>query len=201
MKTIFLFSFLCISLWMQSFAAGPVNANVSFNSYVSVGWGTWHNVLTCVSGTYGEFYLHPDLDKAWNYYLKVTINNYHKPTKEEIKAYKKNNQWVEYTGTIKYVVDDKYPTLREALMKFNRPLMHNDRNAYDPNWKKPAIRKEVDCRIRFVPKKKGPGTLNIWVDDVCIGLDLNGCLNNNYERKQKRKENIRSFFEGWGLYY
>lgn len=167
---------LSIYLCVCSLNASPVKANVAIGCYVSVAWGSWENYSTYVSGTYDEFYLHPDSDQPWNYYFKLKIYNYHAPTKEEIKHYKKSGEWVKYVGQIEYAVDDRYPELIDALKKFNRPLMHKDHRSWDHEWKKPMIRKEKIVTVIFIPTKKGPGTINIFIDDIAIGLNLHNCL-------------------------
>lgn len=85
-------------------------------------WTEWALVRLDIRGGYNGMTFRPMNSDPWLYYLGFTIDNFAFPTKQEIKAHKKENREYFYTGTCEYYVCDEYPTITSILKKFKRPI-------------------------------------------------------------------------------
>ena len=80
-------------------------------------WTEWALVRLDIRGGYNGMTFRPMNSDPWLYYLGFTIDNFAFPTKQEIKAHKKENREYFYTGTCEYYVCDEYPTITSILKK------------------------------------------------------------------------------------
>lgn len=136
-----------------------------FNTYVSSA------EVGQLYGNYGDFKLLTDRDKPWGYYVfRVKIDNFKKPSKEEIKQHKKNNQWYVYSGTFEYSVCDAYPTARDAfslgwLIGYFREIDNQT-----------VVRRTAKATIKIAPYSKGecPQCYNIYFEGIGFAIDFGG---------------------------
>lgn len=176
----------CLFNSLSVFSAATLSTNCYYNGY----WGDWKNYWTECWGNYGGFKLYNYGEHISNYHFAFNINGYTTPSKKEIKEHRKNKTWWTYTGTVEYYISDVYPTLKSALMELGRPLEEKDADDFDYKYKKLPLARAANmskngktigftriiakATIKIAPYKKHPDTYNIWVDDVALGISLNG---------------------------
>lgn len=105
------------------------------------------------------------------------INNYIRPSKEQIKSHLQSKQWYEYSGYVEYYVSDQYPTA-EDITKANILVIPNPRIDETPTVKRRAM-----ATIRIAPYKKNPFCYNIFFDNVGIGFSAYGLKYGSYKLK------------------
>lgn len=97
---------------------------------------------------------------------------------ENYEGVYKNNQWLNYKGTVEYYVCDDYPSAYDIWTKrphYYSGLLHNSLNLiywnyHDDQWnKRPVKRVKMQADIRIAPFKKSPkhimyiGKMWVWV--------------------------------------
>lgn len=101
-------------------------------------------------------------------FFKFHINNFSRPTKDELKNAKKTGKWLFYRGVVEYFVNDKYPTAEE-FCKANTFVIPNPRRDETPN-----VKRETSCTIKIAPFKKHPEIYFIEFDNVAIEISIKG---------------------------
>ena len=99
-------------------------------------------------------------------YFAFNITNFTPPSKKDLKAHQKSGEFFEFTGTVEYCVNDKYPTA-EALAKSCTFVLPNPR--YDET---PTVTRRTHATISVAPYKKKPVVFNIWFDNIGIAISL-----------------------------
>jgi len=161
-----------------------ISANaVRYNLYYDGMWHGWDDVIGySVSGYYANFYLYNRADGFSNYVLRVTINDYKEPDKKIKKMLIKNNQWIEFDGTVEYFICDDYPTAYDIFKNrrhYYYGLAHYGLNLIywnyrDEQWnQRPTVRVKKGCKVRIAPFKKRPEMLNVSWENVGLGINLN----------------------------
>lgn len=130
-------------------------------------WSQW-------SKTYGEISMYKDdsgivlKTSGGLVYFKFQIDNYVPPTKAELRAHRKSDEWFTYTGTVEYSVNDTYPTA-EAIAKASSFVMPDPRRDQTP-----TVQRRTRCTIRVAPYKKLPSCYNVYFDGIGVGIDISG---------------------------
>ena len=157
-------------------------------------WGNWGSCSAQMQGSYNGFILYQPWEHPSNYYFSFDIDNRTPPTKKEVKEHFKKKIWWEYTGTVEYYVCDVYPTIKDCFKAFDRPLMKSDLESSEYSNKLSVLRatrirqqgsfvekgltkRTARATIKIAPyshKTLKPKCYNIWFEDVCFGIDLNG---------------------------
>lgn len=101
-------------------------------------------------------------------FFKFHINNYRKPTKEEIKQHFKNNKSFIYYGTVEYYVSDHYPTAKD-FSKASAFVVPDPRLDITP-----VVLRHAKCEIRILPYQKQPEVYYIMFDDIAIEISIKG---------------------------
>lgn len=128
-------------------------------------WGQWKESMTLsYSNGYlivkidrGEYVIYKNFDHPSNYVFRVKINNFYiDKNKKSRKEHIKNNEWYEFTGIVEIYTDSE-----TFISQF----------PYVPTHDKPEIKSNMfSARIKVEPYKKSPKTLNIFFDNVGLGL-------------------------------
>lgn len=145
-------------------------------------WGDWKNMPSeyTFKGNHWDFVYyekgkHPS---QWTWHL--VIYNYYPPTKEEIKAHKKNNEWFVYEGTLEFYVADECPTLKSLLKVYPLPFLGpNDitKELYQTGKIKSCKLTTMRVKVKIAPYDKYPRVYNIWSlyeSGVALGINLGG---------------------------
>lgn len=156
-------------LSLFSSSASDIYTCVNVNGY----WSNWVYRSMMVYGRYSSIQIGGYNDdyrlcEPWDYSFKFTINNYHAPTKKELKYHYKNNIWFEYSGTVEYWVNDEYPTIEAVFRNFKWP-------AIAQTGKTIRAKRTAKAIIRIAPYKKHPKIYNIIFDNVGFAIDLKNC--------------------------
>lgn len=160
---------------------------VAFNRYIEIAWDGWNwSSSDDIYGNYGDFYFYPRGGFPRDYYFRVTLKNFSMPTQKELKRHRKKepNKWYEYQATVEYIIDDKYPTLKDAIKALGMPLSISDHNYQSKN--KPFVKRSATATVRISPNssksKVWPEVYNIWIDNIEIGIAIDlrgGCWSNH----------------------
>lgn len=144
-------------------------ANISVSCNVAGYWSPWENAFGAnVCGSFSGFSIAYSSDQNWDWYIRFHIDNYRVPTKEEMKALKKVDRWLEYKGTVEYYVIDEYPTIEDVMRAFGPRLL-------PPKGPNHRVKRTAKATIKIAPYKKFPKVYNILFDGVGYAIDLNGC--------------------------
>lgn len=149
----------------------------SYNSYISAEWSQSFNYRgewSSWNKEYGRIFHYEDesgiilkTDGGLKYF-EFKITNYVAPTKKQLKEHLKSGEWFEYTGVVKYCVNDNYPNA-ESLAKANLFVMPSPRTDVTP-----TVMRETTCIIRVQPYKKLPSTYNVFFDEIGVAIDISG---------------------------
>ena len=169
--------FVIITLTLLAIAT---KAQIRTCAYYDGYWGKWKDqwLPSLFSSSPEKFYydlygnesgfiVYNKGDHPSDYVFKFQINNYVKPSKQQIKDHYKRNDWYEYNGTVEYFVVESAPTIKEILKKWGFPIYHDWSTRNEPIAKRVA-----NATIKIAPYKKHPELYNIWFDDVAIGIQL-----------------------------
>lgn len=160
MKKIIL-TFLFFLLPLTTFA---VKGCICLNGY----WGAWTTLsLITGSGYINDFVLYYINVHPSQYFARITISNFTVPSKDEIKYHLKNRCWYEYSGTVEYYVSDAYPTIESILQKGWIYWMDMHPDGYTH-----YVKRTANASIKIAPYKKEPNVVNIFFDNVGIGLQF-----------------------------
>ncbi|MBD5363197.1 MAG: hypothetical protein HDR79_06115 [Bacteroides sp.] len=160
--------FLTIFLAFVSICASGAEIDMAYsvNNY----WSDWERASGV--GIYGQcsgFSLSYYGDQYWNWFFRFQIQNYTIPTKEAMKSYRKNDQWIVYYGTVEYYVTDKHPTI-EACMKAAGITGFIPGEGYE--YLGHRVKRTANATIKIKPYKKFPQVYNIYFDGVGLAIDL-----------------------------
>ena len=138
--------------------------NVNCSCYYDGYWGQHMAINDAVFyGDYHSFIIYAPKKHPSDYWFKFTIDNYRKPSKNEIKMAKKNNQFLSFTGTVEYYVNEEYPTIKEVFKKYHGPLIQGGTH---------PVKRVAKATIKIQPFKKHPFCYNFWFDDVGFAIFL-----------------------------
>lgn len=160
---------LCITLLFCLFALMGKAADIAVCCNVNNYWSSWEQAhCVGVYGNFSGFSISYAGAQNWDWFFKFQIHNYYVPSKDEMKRYKKNDQWIEYHGTVEYYVTDKYPTIESVMRVAGTHLLPANGNDL-------RVKRTAKATIRIKPYKKYPKVYNIYFDGVGYGIDLMGC--------------------------
>ena len=154
---------------------------LSYNLWYDGVWHGWDDFHYSVSGTYDDLIFYYQADGISHYMLRITINGFWVPDKKTMKECIKNNQWLNYKGTVEYYVCDDYPSAYDIWTKrphYYSGLLHNSLNLiywnyHDDQWnKRPVKRVKMQADIRIAPFKKSPKTYNVYWENVGLGITV-----------------------------
>lgn len=140
----------------------PFEYSLFYNGY----WGEQQEVpgTEVMRGTFDNFIIVPLSYHPSAYYMKVTLKNYYKPTKKEMKDRLKRNRWYEFEATVEWFVTNResnggYKGESEDAWDMVRFFLIDMGNA---NY--PTIFKKISCTatVKIAPYKKNPVVYNIW---------------------------------------
>lgn len=171
---IIVFNRLCLFIVMGFFASSvfpqyylkipPKQGYVYCNCYYDGYWGKETSILNAVFyGDYHSFIVYNPDDHPSEYRFKVTIDNYHKPSKSEVKMSKYNNDFITYTGTVEYYVNEEYPTIKDGLKKFYGPWVGGGTH---------PVKRVAKATIGIENFNNHPKTYNILFDEVGFAIFL-----------------------------
>lgn len=155
-----LLSFLAIAIISIScYAQGTFNYCTMRNGI----WGEWKSsenpldsyLIDKINDC--EWVIYRYCNHPSNYLLRLKINNFHLDNdKKSRKEHLKNNQWYEFSGSVEIFTD---------------PETFSQRFPFVPTYDKPEIRNmKIPAQIRIEPYKKKIQTINIFFDEVGLGL-------------------------------
>lgn len=144
-------------------------------TYISYGidgyWSSWKvPLLYEFDGTISNFVIYADVDHPSVFLLRVKINNYIKPTKDEIKKHLKNDDWFKFYGTVEYWVCDEYPTIKEVFKRTDEyycKFVHNPSSRYSHSEEGRKVKRTAQAIIKTKCDKKGViKVISIFFDDI-----------------------------------
>jgi hypothetical protein len=160
MKRYIITLFFALISITQSFA--QFTSSVYYDGY----WGNWHKWANKLYGNYGGMIVYnPNYHRSL-YQFKFSITNYRAPSKDEIKQHWKSKEWFVYYGVVEYYVTDDYPTIKDALKKFNFPAI------FPKEGPRPIAKRTANATIKIAPYKNHPKVYNIFFEDVGFAIDL-----------------------------
>ena len=172
------------------YAEGTNRLRVSTCVCVGNMWAEkWNNTAYKAATTYnGDKFIitvYARNDEVWNYYCKITINDFSIPDRKTIKAHQKNDKWFFYGDCdIEFFYNVEYPSVEECFANYGGFVV----NSKDTSAKK----RKVKGRAKFNPYfftagsekkdvKKMDMAINCWFDEVGYGVDFTDLL--LFERK------------------
>lgn len=181
-------------IFLLTGATASMSQSKKFACYYDGYWGNWSSYSAQMQGNYSGFNLYLPWEHPSNYFFSIDIDNRTPPTKKEVKQHFKNKTWWEYTGTVEYYVCDVYPTIKDCLKEFGRPLMKSDLETTEYSSKLSVLRatrirqqgsfvaqgytkRSARATIKIEPysyKTLKPMVYNIFFDGIGLGLDLDG---------------------------
>ena len=120
-----------------------------------------------VYGNYSGFCTYQSTAHPSTYSFKFQITNYTAPDKKTKKEHLKNGKWYEYSGTVEYYVNEKFPTIKDRL---KISTMFGRFPSVSPSYE--AKKRIVNATIQIAPYKDHPKVYNIWFEGVGVGIDL-----------------------------
>ena len=121
-------------------------------------WTDFSSKICLIYGNYDSFIMYRSNLHPSNYNIKLSINNYHKPSKKDLDK----NGWATYIGKIEYYVNEEHPTIKDV---FKGKVVLGPLDGTHP------VKRVADAKIK-IKFKKHPKTYNIWFDDVGLAIDL-----------------------------
>ena len=156
-------------------------------------WSDWKSQYYWdINGSYNGFIIYDKYAHPSNYFFKFYVAGRIAPDKKEIKQHYKTRTWWEYGGSVEYFVCDVYPTFKDCIMEFGRPLKKEDLETKDYQNKLSILRasylskgksfspvglmkKSSPAKIKIAPypkKSYAPQVYNIWFDGVGLAFDM-----------------------------
>lgn len=148
----------------------------TWNFYYDGFWHEWVPITTAINGSWNDLIFYYPAEGIENYQLRVVIDNPQvMPDIKQRKVMIKNNQWIEFSGTVEYFVCDDYPTAYDVFKNYRigyeRAFIYH--NFRDKDWnRRPTKRVKKKATIRIAPFKKNIETFNIWWENVGLGISL-----------------------------
>ena len=174
--------------------ASSYSGDLKFAFYYDGYWGDWTDFSSFkIYGSYNGFSINYFEDHPSEYFFSFDIDNRTPPTKDEIKKHRKSNSWWEYTGTVEYYVCDVYPTFKDCIKYFKRPLQKRDIESEEYKNKLSMLRASylskgktfVPIGYRKITSKATikiapyinkdlpfPRVYNLWFDGIGMGIDM-----------------------------
>ena len=156
-------------------------------------WSNWKIQFDWkIQGSYNGFIIYNKYEHPSNYFFKFYVVGRIAPDKKEIKQHYKTQTWWEYEGSVEYYVCDIYPTFKDCIKQFGRPLLKEDletmeyqnklsvlRASYLSKGKSYTptglIRKQSPAKIKIAPypkKSYAPQVYSFVFDGVGMGFDM-----------------------------
>lgn len=144
----------------------------------------WNNTDYKVATTYkGDKFVvtvYARNDEVWNYYCKITINDFSIPDKKSIKAHQKYDKWFVYSDCdVEFFYNVEYPSLEECFANYGGFVV----NSKDSSAKKRKVKGKTSiCNTFFTAGKekkdvkKMDMTLNCWFDEVAYAISFTDLL-------------------------
>lgn len=183
---------LLFSLFLLSLGLNTYSQTKKFACYYDGYWSEWRSFSAKLNGNYNGFIIYSPWEHPSNYYFSFEIDYRTPPTKKEVKEHFKKKEWWEYRGTVEYYVCDVYPTIKDCLKQYGRPLMKSDVESDDYNGKLSVLRasrirqqgsfvprgltkRTASATIKIAPyshKTLRPKVYNIWFEGIGFGIDM-----------------------------
>lgn len=164
----FLFTLMLGIFSIRSYSQPQIALCTYYDGY----WGNWERYYIQTYGNYGGIIFVPHGDHPSDWMWKFTIDNYHSPSKEEIRYHYKYNKWYEYTGVFEYYISDEYQSLRQMFKDgYHNPII-SPKNHRVEKGERPCKKVCVAVTIKIAPYKKHPKVYNIFFRDCAFGIDL-----------------------------
>ena len=167
-------------------AMGTNRLRVSTNVRVGDMWGEkWTNgmfkVATVTSDNKMTITLYSQNDEVWNYYCKITINDFSLPTWKMIKQNQKNDKWFHYEDCdVEFFYNVEYPSVEECFANY-KSFVVNSKNA---EAKKRVVKGHVILNPYFFTAgneqkdvQKMNMTINCFFDEVAFAISFKDLLN------------------------
>lgn len=164
-------------------AAGTNRLRVSTCVRVGDMWAEkWNNqdykVATQFNATEEKFVvtLYSRDDEVWNYFCKITINDFTLPTKKIIKENQKNDKWFQYNNCdVEFFYNVEYPSVEESFANYGGFAVNSKNSAA----KKRTVKGQVIlCSTFFTAggEKKDTNkmnmTINCFFDEVAYAISF-----------------------------
>lgn len=188
MKTKKLFAVLtivmmsCISIpcsAKQLWPDGIGNNKLNVSTCVAVGgsWGErWNNqfyrILSSISENHFIITLYPRNEEAWNYFCKITIDDFVMPSKKADKLQKKSGKWYSYPCKVEFFYNVEYPSIEECFANYGGFIV----NSKDTDVKKRVVAGRLNLNPDFFTAGNGEKvdmTLNLWLDNLGFAISFN----------------------------
>ena len=153
-----------------SYSFAQFSASVWYDGY----WSDWHTIYPSnykLYGNYSSMIIYASQAHRSSYNFKFTIANYRTPSKDELKQYRKNNEWIQYNGTAEYYITDDYMTIKDIFKETNFPSICPWKHQVDKG-QTPCLKRTVNAIIRIQAYKDHPKRYSIIFDDVALCIDL-----------------------------
>ena len=162
-------------------AAGTNRLRVSTCVRVGDMWAeNWNNldykVATQLTEEKFVVTLYSRNDEAWNYFCKITINDFTLPPKKIIKENLKNDKWFNYINCdVEFFYNVEYPSVEECFANYRGFAV----NSKDSEAKKRKVQGKVTfCPTFFTAGNEGKDTskmnmtLNCFFDEVAFAISF-----------------------------
>lgn len=145
----------------------------------------WNNtdykVATTVSETKMVITLYARNDEVWNYYCKITINDFSIPTWKMIKQHQKTGKWFRYEDCdVEFFYNVEYPSIEECFANYGGFVVNSKNTAA----KKRTVKGFVIMNDYFFTASmeqkdalKMKMTINCFFDEVGFGIGFTDLLN------------------------
>lgn len=155
-KIVVFFIFLLCALNCMAQTA----CTVSYSAKINDMWGAWSTYSDYYYGRFSEIYHIGEMRHPSEYCWKLTLEDFVKPSKEDIKKHYKNKIWWEYNGLLEYYVTDENPSALAQVRKFGF-LFVAPRNHDVSKGQTPCVKRVMRVFVRIQPYKDYPRCYNI----------------------------------------
>lgn len=162
-------------------AAGTHRLKVATGVRVGGIWGEkWNRDTYKVATQYEDdqfvITLYSRNDEVWNYFCKITINDFFIPSKKEIKQKQKDKKWFTYSNSdIEFFYNVEYPSIEECFANYMGFVVNSNNPAakkrkvkgvvtFNPYFFTAGNEKKDDRKMRMV--------LNCHFDEVSYGIEF-----------------------------
>lgn len=129
---------------------------VSHSAKIDGIWGAWtSDGRDYYYGRFSEVYRIGEMRHPSEYGWKLSLENFVKPSKEDIKKHYKNQIWWDYNGLLEYYVTDEYPTALSQIREKNClsvvPWLHDVSKGQTP-----CVKRVMRVFVTIAPYKDYP---------------------------------------------
>ena len=133
-------------------------------------WSEWLSLGDDVifSGSYSSFVIYQQNEGPWDYFFKVSLDEFKSPDKKSKKKHIKSGEWYEYTGKVEFYISDDNTDIYEIFKKSKRAAFITKKAMGE----RPVKRIVRNATIRVKPYKRKPQVYNIFFDKVGVGINF-----------------------------